>query len=263
MTDLYTCRFGYGLERETLGNKLNLFSSKKQGRMDLLLVNRDKTANYLIIKYNKLESKEYKSRHASVRNCAKIWNLTIYQMVYGHNRIRLSLKKKKKKKKRWHIFLKKWNCSIVDFAVPGEHMMKDSKKRDKYLDLACEVRKLRKMKVSDTVVPDLLGLVVLEIRRRMEIIHTAVYIYIYIYIYIFTNQLSTSIHGTRKKQKNPGQEQEKKISRITVQRKKKKVFRVKKKEKTNLVLLLEKKIKGYLVSGQKKTKKPSENTAML
>ena len=36
------------------------------------------------------------------------------------------------------------------------------------------------------------------------------YIYIYIYIYIFTNQISTSIHGTRKKQKNPGQEQEKK-----------------------------------------------------
>ena len=62
----------------------------------------------------------------------------------------------------------------------------------------------------------------------------------YIYIYIYTNQISTSIHGTRKKQKNPGQEQEKKISRITVQRKKKKVFWVKKKEKTNLVLLLEK-----------------------
>ena len=30
-----------------------------------------------------------------------------------------------------------------------------------------------------------------------------IYIYIYIYIYIFTNQLSTSIHGTRKKTKNP------------------------------------------------------------
>ena len=59
-------------------------------------------------------------------------------------------------------------------------------------------------------------------------------------MYIFTNQLSTSIHGTRKKQKNPGQEQEKKISRITVQGKKKKVSWVKKKEKTNLVLLLEK-----------------------
>ena len=47
----------------------------------------------------------------------------------------------------------------------------------------------------------------------------------YIY-FILTNQLSTSIHGTRKKQKTPGQEQEIKIkiSRIPVQRKKKKFF---------------------------------------
>ena len=43
-----------------------------------------------------------------------------------------------------------------------------------------------------------------------------------------------------KKQKNPGQEQEIKVPRITAQRKKKKVFWVKKKEKTNLVRLLEK-----------------------
>ena len=64
--------------------------------------------------------------------------------------------------------------------------------------------------------------------------------YIYIYIYIFTNLISTSIHGTRKNKKNPGQEQEIKISRITTQGKKKKVFWVKKKEKANLVRLLEK-----------------------
>ena len=30
----------------------------------------------------------------------------------------------------------------------------------------------------------------------------------YIYIYIYTNLISTSIHGTRKKQKKPWQEQE-------------------------------------------------------
>ena len=53
-----------------------------------------------------------------------------------------------------------------------------------------------------------------------------------------------------------------KISRITAQRKKKKVFWGKKEEKTNLVRLL-KEIKGYSVSGQKKTKKPSANAAML
>ena len=52
--------------------------------------------------------------------------------------------------------------------------------------------------------------------------------------------MSTSIHSTRKKQKkNPGQEQEIKVSRITAQGKKKK-FWVKKKEKANLVRPLEK-----------------------
>ena len=61
-----------------------------------------------------------------------------------------------------------------------------------------------------------------------------------IYIYIFTNLISTSIHGTRKKQKKTGQEQEIKVSRITAQGKKKKNLGVKKKEKANLVRLLEK-----------------------
>ena len=76
--------------------------------------------------------------------------------------------------------------------------------------------------------------------------------YIYIHIYIFTNLISTNIHGTRKKQKTPGQEQEIKVSRITAQGKRKK-FWVKKKEKANLVRPLEK-IKGYAVSGKKKKK---------
>ena len=33
--------------------------------------------------------------------------------------------------------------------------------------------------------------------------HTHTHTHTHIYIYIFTNQLSTSIHGTRKKTKNP------------------------------------------------------------
>ena len=44
-----------------------------------------------------------------------------------------------------------------------------------------------------------------------------------IYIYIFTNLISTSIHGTRKKRKKPCQEQEIKVFRITAQGKKKKL----------------------------------------
>ena len=73
---------------------------------------------------------------------------------------------------------------------------------------------------------------------------------------IFTNLISTSIHGTRKKQKkNPGQGQEIKISQITVQRKKKKkFFGVKKKEKTNLIRLLEKN-QGVLSQWPKENKK--------
>ena len=57
----------------------------------------------------------------------------------------------------------------------------------------------------------------------------------------------------KKKRKNPRQEQEIKVSRITARGKKKKLL-VKKKENAYLVRPLEKKIKGYAVSGQKKTK---------
>ena len=93
------------------------------------------------------------------------------------------------------------------------------------------------------------------IHRHYYCLHTSVqHIYIYIYIYIFTNLISTSIHGTRKKQKTPGQEQEIKISRITAQRKKKKVFWLKKKEKTNLVRLLEKN-QGVLSQWSKENQK--------
>ena len=41
-------------------------------------------------------------------------------------------------------------CRIVDFTVPGDHRvkLKESKKRDKYLDLARELKKLWNMKVT-------------------------------------------------------------------------------------------------------------------
>ena len=49
---------------------------------------------------------------------------------------------KKKKKNR--------TCRIVDFAVPADHRvkLKESEKKDKYLDLARELKKLWKMKVT-------------------------------------------------------------------------------------------------------------------
>ena len=48
-------------------------------------------------------------------------------------------------------------CKIVDFAVPADHRMKlkECEKRDKYLDLARELKKLRNMKV--TIIPIVIG----------------------------------------------------------------------------------------------------------
>ena len=48
-------------------------------------------------------------------------------------------------------------CIIVDFAVPADHRInpKESEKKDKYLDLARELKKLWNMKV--TIVPIVIG----------------------------------------------------------------------------------------------------------
>ena len=52
---------------------------------------------------------------------------------------------------------KKRICKIVDFAVPADHRinLKESEKKDKYLDLARELKKLWNMKV--TIVPIVIG----------------------------------------------------------------------------------------------------------
>ena len=83
---------------------------------------------------------------------------------------------KKKKKKR--------TCKIVDFAVPAYYRikLKECEKRDKYLDLARELKKLWNMLVTiipivigafGTVTKGLLkGLEDLEVGGRVEIIQT-------------------------------------------------------------------------------------------
>ena len=55
------------------------------------------------------------------------------------------------------IIKKKRICKIVDFAVPADHRinLKESKKKDKYLYLARELKKLWNMKV--TIVPIVIG----------------------------------------------------------------------------------------------------------
>ena len=52
---------------------------------------------------------------------------------------------------------KKKICKIVDFAVPADHRisLKESEKKDKYLDLARELKKLWNMK--ETIVPIVIG----------------------------------------------------------------------------------------------------------
>ena len=44
----------------------------------------------------------------------------------------------------------KRTCKIVDFAVPADHRikLKESEKKDRYLDLARELKKLWNMKVT-------------------------------------------------------------------------------------------------------------------
>ena len=75
-------------------------------------------------------------------------------------------------------------CKIVDFAVPADHRinLKESEKKDKYLDLAKELKKLWNMKVTivpivigalGTVTKGLLkGLDDLEVSGRVETIQT-------------------------------------------------------------------------------------------
>ena len=79
---------------------------------------------------------------------------------------------------------KKKICKIVDFAVPADHKikLKECEKRDKYLDLARELKKLWNMKVTiipivigafGTVTKGLLkGLEDLEVGNRVETIQT-------------------------------------------------------------------------------------------
>ena len=87
------------------------------------------------------------------------------------------------------IIIKKQKiCKIVDFAVPADHRikLKECEKRDKYLDLARELKKLWNMKVTiiltvigafGTVTKGLLkGLEDLEVGGRVETIQTTAFL---------------------------------------------------------------------------------------
>ena len=173
---------------------------------------RDETINQIISECSKLAQKEYKARHDWVSKvihwemCKKfkfdyankwykhnpapvlendahkfLWDFDIQtdHLISARRSDLIIINKKKKKKKR-----KKKTCKIVDFAVPADHRtkLKECEKRDKYLDLARELKKLWNMKVTimpivigafGTVTKGLLkGLEDLEVGGRVEIIQT-------------------------------------------------------------------------------------------
>ena len=95
--------------------------------------------------------------NAPHRTCPRKWHTkTPMGLWYKNGSPNLTQKTRliiinKKKKKRKKI------CKIIDFAVPADHRMnlKNCEKRDKYLDLARELKRQWNMKVI--VIPIMIG----------------------------------------------------------------------------------------------------------
>ena len=126
---------------------------------------RDETINHIISECNKLTLKEYKTRHDWLGKvihwemCKKFkfdhtnkWYMDNPAAVQENNTAPMGL---------WHTDgspnlsqktrpynnqqqKKKRICKIVDFAIPADHRikLKECEKKDKYLDLAKELKKL-------------------------------------------------------------------------------------------------------------------------
>ena len=92
--------------------------------------------------------------YAQPRTCPRKWHaLTPMGLWHTHRSLNLDQKTRplnnQQKKKRI--------CKVVDFAVSADHRikLKECVKKDKYLDLARELKKLWNMKV--TIVPIVIG----------------------------------------------------------------------------------------------------------
>ena len=144
---------------------------------------KEETINHIISECSKLAQKKYKGRYDWVgkvihwemhkkfkfdhtnkwymHNPAPVLENNTHKLLwefYIHTEPLISAKrpdliiiKKKKKKKKKRI------CKIVDFAVPADHRikLKECEKKDKYLELARDLKKLLNMKV--TIVPIVIG----------------------------------------------------------------------------------------------------------
>ena len=169
-----------------------------------LCSDRDETINHIINECNKLAQKEYKARHDWVgkvihwemcrkfqfdhtnkwymHNPAPVLENDTHKLLWDFN-IQTDHLIPARRPDLIIINKKMRICKIVDFAVLADHriIMKESEKKDKYLDLARELKNLN-MKVTivpivigalGTVTKGLLkGLEELEIGGRVETIQT-------------------------------------------------------------------------------------------
>ena len=166
---------------------------------------RDETINHIISECSKLALKEYKARHDWVgkvihlemcrkfqfdhknkwymHNPALVLENDLHKLLWDFN-IQTDHLIPARRPGLIIINQKMRICKIVDFAVSADHRinLKESEKKDKFLDLAREIKKLWNMKVTimpivigalGTVTKGLLkGLEDLEIDGRVETIQT-------------------------------------------------------------------------------------------
>ena len=149
----------------------------QQNSKCMLCVDRDETINH-ISKCSKLAQKEYKTRHNWVgkvihRAMCKKFKFDHTNKWYMYNSA--SVRENDTHKLLWDFDIqtdhlisarrpdliiinkRKITCKIVDFAVPADHRikLKECEKKDKYLDLARELKKLWNMLV--TIIPIVIG----------------------------------------------------------------------------------------------------------
>ena len=122
---------------------------------------RDETINHIISEWSKLAQKEYKTRHVWV---GKVIHWEMYKKFKFHDTKKCTTRQlswRMTHKLLWdfdihtdHLILakrpefivinkKKRTCKTVDFAIPADHRikLKEVEKKDKYLDLARELKK--------------------------------------------------------------------------------------------------------------------------
>ena len=143
-----------------------------------LFGDRDETINHIIIECSKLAQKEYKARHDWMGKVihwemCKKFKFDHANKWYMHNPepvlendthkllwdfdIQMDHLISARRPDLIIINKKKRISKIADFAVPADHRikLKECEKRDKYLDLARELKKLWNMKV--TIIPIVIG----------------------------------------------------------------------------------------------------------